>query len=139
MRDSISESKNNFRFSILMPVYIKENPSYLRSALISILDEQTVIPDEVVIVEDGPITDDLSQVLTDFETRHASRIKRYKLSKNRGMGIAMNYGLKHAKFDWIARMDSDDIAISTRFEQQLNFLKKNPQIDVLGSSIEEFN
>lgn len=139
MHDHTSDSNNNFQFSVLMPVYIKEDPSFLKSALRSILDEQTIIPDEVIIVEDGPITPALEDVLTDFETRYASRIKRYQLKKNEGMGIAMNYGLNHASFEWIARMDSDDIAIPNRFELQLNFLQGNPQIDILGSSIEEFN
>jgi glycosyltransferase involved in cell wall biosynthesis len=122
-----------------MPVYIKENPSFLKSALQSILDEQTIVPDEVIIVEDGPITPALEEILTDFQTRYTNRFKRYPLKKNVGMGIAMNYGLNQATFEWVARMDSDDIAIPNRFEQQLNFLKMNPQIDVLGSSIEEFN
>jgi glycosyltransferase involved in cell wall biosynthesis len=122
-----------------MPVYSKEDPLFLEAALRSILDEQTIVPDEVVIVEDGPITIALEMVLDDFQNRHHDRINRYKLEYNQGMGIAMNHGLKRASFEWIARMDSDDIAIPNRFEVQLNFLEKNPQIDVLGSSIEEFN
>ncbi len=127
------------KFSVLIPVYIKENSSFLESALRSILDEQTIVPDEVIVVEDGPITEALENVIGDFHTRHGNVIKRYKLEKNQGMGIAMNYGLTRASFEWIARMDSDDIAVFDRFERQLKFLKRNPMIDVLGSSIEEFN
>lgn len=130
---------NNLKFSVLIPVYTKENPLFLELSLRSILDEQTVIPDEVVIVEDGPITTALKNVLNDFETRYTTIIKRYKLKKNQGMGVAMNYGLERATFEWIARMDSDDIAVPNRFELQLKFLNENPSIDVLGSSIEEFN
>ncbi|HEX6171999.1 MAG TPA: glycosyltransferase [Chitinophagaceae bacterium] len=126
-------------FSVLIPVYIKESPSSLESALQSILEEQTVVPDEVVIVEDGPITPELERVLEEFQARFGSRIKRYKLDQNQGMGIAMNYGLINSSFDWIARMDSDDIAVRDRFERQVKFLQNNPTIDVLGSSIEEFN
>ncbi len=139
MNERNSDANHDFRFSVLMPIYIKENPSFLRSALQSILEDQSVVPDEVVIVKDGPITPALAEVLSDFQTRHKSRIKVHELKKNKGMGIAMNHGLRHATFNWIARMDSDDIAIPTRFEQQLSFLKRNPEIDVLGSSIEEFN
>jgi glycosyltransferase involved in cell wall biosynthesis len=127
------------KFSVLIPVYIKENSSYFESALRSILDEQTIVPDEVIIVEDGPITEALGNVIGDFQTRHGNVIKRYKLEKNQGMGIAMNYGLARASFEWIARMDSDDIAVSDRFERQLKFLKSDPTIDVLGTSIEEFD
>ena len=139
MHDRTSDSNSNFQFSVLIPVYIKENPAFLRLALRSILDEQTIVPDEVVIVEDGPITPALKEVLVDFQTRYNNIVKRYQLKENVGMGLAMNYGLNHATFEWIARMDSDDIAIPNRFEYQVNFLKKYPQIDVLGSSIEEFN
>lgn len=139
MHDHNLDSHKNFQFSVLVPVYIKESPSFLTSALRSILDEQTVIPDEVIIVEDGPITEALEEVLFDFQARYPSIVKRYRLKENSGMGMAMNYGLNQATCEWIARMDSDDIAIPDRFEKQLNFLKKNYQIDVLGSSIEEFN
>lgn len=129
----------NLKFSVLIPVYSKENPLFLKPALRSILDEQTIAPDEVVIVEDGPITTGLENVLNDFQTRYPNIIKRYKLEKNQGMGIAMNHGLERATFEWVARMDSDDIAVPNRFELQLKFLERNPTIDVLGSSIEEFD
>jgi glycosyltransferase involved in cell wall biosynthesis len=135
----MTQELSNPKFSVLIPVYIKENPSFLRSSLRSILDEQTIAPDEVVIVEDGPITTAIENVLNDFQTKYATIIKRYKLEKNQGMGVAMNHGLERASFEWIARMDSDDIAAPNRFERQLKFLSKNPSIDVLGSSIEEFN
>lgn len=125
-------------FSVLIPVYVKENPVFLESSLRSILDDQTVRPNEVVIVEDGPVTNELDAVLSAFEKRYPEIFKRYKLEKNQGMGIAMNHGLERATREWVARMDSDDVAVPQRFERQLEFLKMNPTIDVLGSSIEEF-
>ena len=125
-------------FSVLIPVYAKENPAFLELSLRSILDEQTLLPNEVVIVEDGPITTELDAVLGGFEKRYPDIFRRYKLEKNQGMGIAMNYGLERASCEWVARMDSDDIAVPQRFERQLEFLSMNPTIDVLGSSIEEF-
>ena len=129
----------NLKFSVLIPIYSKENSLFFNAALRSILDEQTVVPNEVLIVEDGPISKDLQNVLEDFQRRHANLIRRFKLEQNQGMGIAMNYGLEHASFEWVARMDSDDIATPDRFEVQLKFLESNPAIDVLGSSIEEFD
>jgi len=58
---------------------------------------------------------------------------------NQGMGVAMNLGLNNVSCKWVARMDSDDIAVANRFETQLEFLKGHPEIDVLGSAIEEFD
>ena len=125
-------------FSVLIPVYIKENPAFLRLALKSVLDDQTLKPNEMVIVEDGPLTEELTAVLDDFSARYPI-IKRYKLPENRGMGAAMNFGLQKATCEWIARMDSDDIATPDRFAKQVAVLTKNPDIDVLGSAIEEFD
>jgi glycosyltransferase involved in cell wall biosynthesis len=126
-------------FSVLIPVYIKENPASLKTALESILDNQTVLPQEVVIVEDGPITAELEQVLTDISSKYPKVINRIKLPVNQGMGAAMNVGLNNVSYKWVARMDSDDIAVANRFETQLEFLKAHPEIDVLGSAIEEFD
>ncbi|HEX6892176.1 MAG TPA: glycosyltransferase [Chryseolinea sp.] len=126
-------------FSVLIPVYIKENPASLKTALESILDKQTVLPQEVVVVEDGPITDALEQVLTDISAKYPKVINRIKLPVNQGMGAAMNVGLNNVSYKWVARMDSDDIAVANRFETQLEFLKAHPEVDVLGSAIEEFD
>ena len=125
------------KFSVLMSVYNKENPDYLRLSLESILVDQSVIPTEVVLVEDGPLTDELYIVLEDFKSRY-SFLKTISLKSNVGLGLALNEGLKHCRFDWVARMDSDDIAIKTRFEEQLKFIKSNPTIDIVGGGIDEF-
>jgi glycosyltransferase involved in cell wall biosynthesis len=127
------------KFSVLIPVYTKEDPANLKTALESILDNQTVLPTEVVIVEDGPITSELDQVLSNVSSRFPEVVRRIKLSENRGMGAAMNFGLESLSSPWVARMDSDDIAVADRFEKQLGFLKAHPEIDILGSAIEEFN
>jgi len=121
-----------------MPVYFKDNAEYFEEALHSITTNQQLKPDEVVIVEDGPITEELNQLLTDFE-RANPIIQRYRLSENQGMGKAMNYGLRQTSFDWVARMDSDDIARPERFARQVEYLKANPNVTILGSSIEEFD
>jgi glycosyltransferase involved in cell wall biosynthesis len=126
------------QFSVLIPVYIKENPKNLDLALSSIFS-QTVLPDECVIVEDGPITNELKAILDKYLTEYPEIIKLYSLNTNMGMGFAMNYGLHKCSHEWIARADSDDINKNNRFEIQLNYLKKFPSIDVLGSFIEEFN
>ncbi|MBO9731718.1 MAG: glycosyltransferase [Chitinophaga sp.] len=125
-------------FSVLMPVYIKENPEYLKLAIQSLL-EQTVLPSEIVIVEDGPLTPALHEVINTFALAHPGKFNIIQLSDNHGMGYAMDTGLQQCKCDYVARMDSDDIARKDRFEIQTAFLKKHPEIDLLGSYIEEFS
>ncbi|WP_155965999.1 glycosyltransferase family 2 protein [Streptococcus ruminantium] len=125
------------KFSVLMSVYEKENPEYLRLSLESILVHQTVIPTEVILVEDGPLNDGLYSVLEEFKAQFAF-FKTIPLEKNVGLGIALNEGLKHCSHEWVARMDSDDIAVRDRFEIQLKYLKDHPMVDLLGGGILEF-
>jgi glycosyltransferase involved in cell wall biosynthesis len=132
-------SDTNFpKFSVLMPVYIKEAPLNLTEALNSILVDQSIKPDELVIVEDGPLTTELHDVLVKYNNQFSNIVKLFKLDENMGMGYAMNYGLNQCSYDWIFRMDSDDIAVSTRFEKQLKIIQQE-EYDVIGSAIEEFN
>ncbi len=125
------------KFSVLMSIYEKETPSCLSVSLESILLYQTLKPTEVVLVIDGPISDILMDVVNVFETKYGI-IKKIALSKNVGLGNALNEGLKHCTYNWIARMDSDDIAAANRFEKQINYLVAHPKVDILGSNIEEF-
>jgi glycosyltransferase involved in cell wall biosynthesis len=131
-------ANSNLKFSVLMPVYIKENPQYLCLALHSILVDQTVKPAELVIVEDGPLNLELDKILNEYFKQFPQIIKLLKLDKNMGMGYAMNYGLNQCSNEWIFRMDSDDIAVSVRFEKQLEIIQSN-KYDVVGSATEEFN
>lgn len=124
-------------FSVLMSVYEKENPEFLKESLESILIHQTIMPTEIVVVEDGPLTDELYSVLKSFKDRYLF-FKTVHLRENVGLGEALNQGLKHCRYDWVARMDSDDIALETRFESQLDFIKKHPEVDLLGGYIAEF-
>ena len=124
-------------FSVLMSVYEKETPEYLQAALDSILVNQTIMPTEVVVVEDGPLNDGLYDILEEFRKKFPC-LKTVPLRKNVGLGDALNEGLKHCSYEWVARMDSDDIAVDTRFESQLTFIKHNPDIDLLGGNITEF-
>ena len=82
----------NRKFSVLMSVYVKENPAFLEEAVESIL-HQTLKPSEVVIVEDGPLTPELYQVLEKLEAQSSIPIKRCPLEQNRGLGLALQYGV----------------------------------------------
>lgn len=125
------------KFSVLMPVYWKETPEYFQTALESILN-QTLMPDEIVIVEDGKLTDELNSIIETYTSRHPQLFKIVALDKNVGQGLARNAGLKHCSNNLVALMDSDDIADKTRFEKQINYLKDHPEVDVIGSNITEF-
>lgn len=125
------------KFSVLMSIYIKENPSCLREALRS-LEEQTLKASEYIIVKDGPITEQLDSILQDFKNREAN-VKIIQLEKNKGLGLALREGITHCSYEWVARMDTDDIARRDRFEKQILFIEKNPDIAICGTWLEEFD
>ncbi len=130
-------SNQTIKFSVLMSVYHKENPIFLRNAIESVSIKQTIKPNEIVLIQDGPLTDELYQVIRYFESE-LPYFKTYSMEKNSGLGKALEYGVMKCTYDWIARMDSDDISIPDRFEKQVEFLKQHKNIDVLGSNITEF-
>lgn len=123
-------------FSVLMSLYAKERPQFLRQSLYSIFN-QSLSPTEIVLVEDGPLTKELYDVLDEFKESH-SELKIISLPVNGGLGKALNEGLKHCSHELVARMDTDDICFPERFEKQVSFMNENPDIDISGSWIEEF-
>lgn len=124
-------------FSVLISVYEKDNPEHFKLALQSVID-QTVSPDEILLVADGPLTDSLYSVIDDFLTKYPNIIRRVQLEDNQGLGAALQIGVKECAHDIVARMDADDVAVSDRFEQQLEYLSSNPNVDVVGGYIGEF-
>lgn len=123
-------------FSVLISLYIKEKPESLAECLES-LKNQTLQANEVVIVFDGKITSELEDVVSQYSKELP--IKVIRLAENVGLGKALQKGVLACNYEIIARMDTDDIATPDRFEKQINFLKANPQVSVLGSNISEFN
>lgn len=126
------------KFSVLLSVYIKESGNNLDLALESIFN-QTLLPNEVVLVQDGPLTKELERVITKYKDLYPSIMKTLPLAENKGLGNALRIGAEACLYDIIARMDTDDVARSERFEKQLAFLDKHPEIGAIGSNIEEFN
>lgn len=124
------------KFSVLLSLYYKENPFFLEQSLQSIFN-QTLRADEVVLVEDGPLTTELYDVVNRFQLKYPE-LKVVPLEKNGGLGRALNEGLRHCSYDIVARMDTDDIAKPNRLEQQINFMTANPEYDLVGSWIDEF-
>ena len=123
--------------SVLMSIYIKEKPEYVDECFKSLL-HQTVKANEWVVVEDGPLTNELYYVLDQYQRENPGLIKRVPLEKNLGLGLALKAGVPVCSNVLIARMDTDDIAREDRFEIQLRKFEKNPDIDICGSHIIEF-
>lgn len=116
------------KFSVLMSLYIKENPQYLRECFESLV-AQTHPADEIVLVFDGAVTPELEAVVAEFETKLPLNL--VKLPKNLGLGKALNEGLKHCSHDWVFRMDTDDICVPERFAKQVAFIEQHPDTIIL--------
>jgi len=123
--------------SVLMSLYIKEKPEYAKACFDSLLN-QTVQADEWVIVEDGPLSKEMYELLDEYQAKHPGLIKRIPFEKNQGLGLALRAGVPECKNELIARMDTDDIARADRFEKQLAEFENKPYLDICGSHILEF-
>ncbi len=132
------EWKNKMKFSVLMSIYFKEKSSNFNRAMQSIWDEQSIKPNEIVLVEDGKLTDELYNAINLWKERLGQNLKVIKLKENLGLGDALAIGLKECSFELVARMDSDDISLPKRFEKQLEIFEKNKNIDICSSWISEF-
>ena len=99
---------------------------------------QTVLPDQIVIVKDGPLTEELESVLGEYVSKDPDLYTIVPLETNRGLGLALAEGIQHCKNELVARMDTDDICRQDRFEIQLAEFEKDPSLDICGSSILEF-
>lgn len=125
------------QLSVLMSLYIKEKTEYAKACFDSLL-RQTVQADEWVIVEDGPLSDEMYSLLDKYQEQYPSLIKRVSLENNQGLGEALRIGVPQCKNELIARMDTDDIAREDRFEKQLAEFDRNTYLDICGSNIDEF-
>lgn len=120
-----------------MSVYYKENPVFLKKSIDSIIN-QTIQTNDFVIVEDGLLTEELDAVLEEYAKKYEF-IKLIKLPENHGLGYALNIGLKECKNELVGRMDSDDLSLPNRFEEELKLFEDNGSLCICGSSIIEFD
>lgn len=125
-------------FSVCTSVYKNDKPGFVRVALDSMLVHQSVKPDEVVLVQDGPVPEELSLLLSEYEDKYSDVMHIIRLDKNGGLGNALRLGMENARYDIIARMDSDDICLPDRFEKQLAYLETHPECDIVGGQMTEF-
>lgn len=126
------------KYSVLMSLYVKEKPDYLPLAVDSMLN-QTVKPDEIVIVEDGPLNKELYSIVNGYKDKYPGLFTIVANDKNIGLGLALNEGLKVARNELIARMDTDDISKPDRCEKQLKVFEENPDFSIVGSWVDEFH
>lgn len=125
-------------FSVLISVYKNEKAEYLQQSLNSIIN-QTLPPAEIVLVKDGTLTEELDKCVEFYQSTYYGLFKILDFKQNRGLGMALHDGLLACSCEYIARMDSDDIARPNRFEKQMNYLLDNSKIALLGSWIKEFS
>lgn len=123
-------------FSVCMSVYHGDNAVFFREALESIFT-QTRKPDEVVLVVDGPVTNEIDGVIEEYSHKDTPLVV-IRLEKNSGHAIARQTGLDAARYEYTAIMDSDDIAVSDRFEKQMAYIEQHPEVDAFGGQIKEF-
>lgn len=125
-------------YSILLPVYYKDKKEYLALSIESMLN-QTVKSDDFVIVKDGPLTEELDELLNKYASNIDNHINIVALESNSGLGVALDFGLKNCKNELVARMDADDISLPTRCERLLELFEKNPKLSIAGTNIDEFD
>lgn len=125
------------KYSVLMSLYNKENPEYLKLSIQSMI-EQSLKPDEIVVVKDGQVSSKLQKVLDEYSLQQPELFKIVGYEKNRGLGLALNFGLKYCQNDLVARMDTDDIAKPRRCEKQIKAFEKYPELGIVGSAVDEF-
>ena len=123
-------------FSVSMCVYGGDNPDWFDEALKSVVN-QTVLPNEIVLVVDGPIPETIQSVIDKYEKEHSDLFNIIYFSENQGHGNARRAGLEACKNELVALMDADDICVGDRFEQQLKIYEEN-DIDIAGGNISEF-
>lgn len=124
-------------YSVLMSVYHKERPEFLRQAMESIAT-QTVPTNDFVLVCDGPLNEQLDEVIAQMQNAFGQLLHVVRLEKNMGLGNALNIGIQHCKNDLVARMDSDDISRPDRCERQLKIFEERPELDICSGTVEEF-
>lgn len=125
--------------SVLISVYHSEKAEYLDRSLQSVWDDQTLKPDEIVLVEDGPLNEKLNNVISFWKSKLGDKLVILVNRTNLGLTKSLNRGLKVATGSLIARMDSDDISDPRRFERQKEFLDSHPDIAVVGGALREFD
>lgn len=135
MRKGVVGMDENTKFSVSMCVYGGDNAEWFKTSVESVLN-QTLVPNEIVLVVDGPVPDDLDGVIRKLEESELFKVIR--LETNQGHGIARKTGLDNCTNELVAIMDADDICTRNRFEKQIEAFHDYPDSDIVGGIITEF-
>ena len=133
----MSESKYR-DYSVLMSVYRKERPEFLKQAIESI-QVQSLPTNDFVLVCDGPLTSELDEIISEKQQEMGAILNVVRLKTNSGLGNALNEGIKHCKNELVARMDSDDIAYPDRCEKQIAIFNTHLEVSICSGIVEEFS
>lgn len=126
-------------FSVLISVYLKESPFAFNNALDSVYTGQVIKPSQIVLVQDGSLTIELYNMISSWKKKLGDILTIISLEQNVGLATALNEGLKYCKYELVARMDTDDIAMPERFEKQYAFMQTHPEVSVCSGLIEEWS
>ena len=137
--DYTEKREERLTLSVLMAVYRKDKSDYLDRALKSVWDEQTLRPEKIILIEDGPLDESLQTVISRWKIKIGNVLCLCLNKEHQGLTKCLNIGLRQVHTTLVARMDSDDISLPFRFEQQVRYLRQHPEIDILGGAIKEFN
>lgn len=133
----LNEQKGE-NYSVLMSVYYKANPDYLRDCLNSMM-YQSYLTNDFVLVCDGELTAELNGVIDEFCSRYPGIFNIVRLKENVGIGGAVQAGLELCKNDIIIRMDSDDVSLPDRCETEVEMFRSDPELSIIGGYIVEFD
>ena len=120
-----------------MSVYKNEKVEFFKQAMDSVLS-QTLPPEEIVLIRDGEVYEELQKAIDEYIEKYPELFTYVPLEENKGLGNALRIGVEKARNELIARMDTDDICVSDRFEKQIRFMEENLQVDIVGANIAEF-
>lgn len=130
-------SVNLPKYSVLMTVYKNDTPEWLKIAIESMLN-QSEAPSEFLIVQDGPVPTKLINVINEYTENNKDLFVLLINEKNEGLGAALNRGVRHCKYEYIARMDSDDISDVKRCEKILHYMSEHQELSLVGCDCVEF-
>lgn len=123
-------------FTLLISTWARDEPAYLREAVLSSTTGQTRPPAEVVLVQDGPVPDALAAEIAHLAEVLPMPLVHLALTDNVGLGPALDAGLAAASHEIVARMDADDVSLPDRFERQVALVEAGA--DLVGSGLLEF-
>ena len=124
------------KYSVLMSVYHKDKPEWLKCSIDSMLS-QTILTDDYVIVKDGPLDKKLNKVIDDYRKKYPKIFHVIELDENKGLANALKIGISKCKNELVARMDADDYSLPNRIEEQLKIFDEH-DVDIVGTWYSEF-